>query len=191
MKIPFEKLIECYYILLKEQDIVPPPDTGATGAEAPPPAEAPPFQQPESGNKSSSQGYAHMVDTIFQLLKYKTENIPQKYYNLSDNEISDSNSAYRYMTVLTKLLPQNTISDLKNDDLGEEKEGVIPLDDSTMVEMANIAINSLFYSDKNNFEFSSKIEDIQNMLSNTGNTVTVDNANAIYQEIKSFVSMEQ
>jgi len=184
MKTLFENLINNYYSFIKEQDN-PPPESGV------PTQGNMSTMQPPVNNKSVSQGYAHMVDTIFQLLKYKTENIPQKYYNLSDNEVNDSNKAYRYINILTRLLPQNTISDLKNDDLGKEKEGVMSLDDSTLVEMANTAIKALFYADKDNFEFSSKIEDIQNLISNHQNRITVDNANSVYQEIKSFISMQR
>lgn len=181
MKIPFDNLIECYKVFLREQE-----DSMDMGVESP--SEATPAQ-PEPV-KTVSQGYAHVVDTILQLFRIRPESIPQKYYNLSDNDIKDTETAYRYLELLTKLLPKNTVSSLKSDNVGDSQAGAINLDDATIIEMANVALKALFYSEKDTFEFSSQLEDIQQVLTSSDNKVTVNTANAIYQKIKSLVLMD-
>lgn len=193
----FDKLLEGYAKLLMEQD----PSMGAPasqGAPEPPPvgpeggetggAQPPP--QPAS--KAVSQGYAHNVELIYNLFKAKpSEAIKQKYLNLSDNKALNSKQAYEYLRILENLLPKNTITNINKANFGKSEGQSIDLDDAKMVEMANIAIKALFFTPKDNLEFSSKLDDIENILAQTGNRVTVENANTIYTEIKNLVGMEQ
>jgi hypothetical protein len=190
MKKKFDSFIhEKYVNLVKliEQDEIPtdaPPDMGV---------EDPPSTGLE--NKVVSTGYAYFVNIIFMLLKYPTDDINPKFLNLSDNRATNSKEAFRYIDVLTKLLPTSVISDLKNDTFGDieeiPKDQIINIDEPTVVEMANVAIKCLFYYPKDNLEFSSKIEDIRETLSQSENKVNIKNANAVYQQIKDFVSMSQ
>jgi len=150
-----------------------------------------PNAAPPVGDTTVSQGYAYIVNIIHMLLKFDVDNLDPKYYNLSDNKATDTETAYRYINTLTRLLPENIVADLKNDSFGGENEvDNITLDDTTLMEMANIAIKALFYSQKDSYEYSSKVDDIQGMLSHTDNKINVQNANAVYQYIKDLVGME-
>jgi hypothetical protein len=148
------------------------------------------FLSEQENNNQVSIGYATMVNTIYNLLKYDVENLDPKYYNLSDNKITNSSEAYRYIDVFSKLLPNSIKSELKNDDVGDTKSNdIINLDESTLVEMGNVAIKSLFYPEKDGIEFKNKIYEIDRILSSDKNKVTVNNAYSVYQEIKNFVSL--
>ena len=201
MKTKFDTLMEKYETMLMEQDPTiggPEASAGAPDAGAAPPPDVSPAGQagapaaPPPADKSVSQGYAYTVNLLYNLFKQNSEDLDEKYYGLSDNEISDPQGAKRYLEVMSKLLPQTTLSGVKSANFGKNKEGeeFIDMDDSKMVEMAQIAQKALFYSPKNNLEFSSKLDDIENILARTGNKVTVENANAVYTEIKNFVGME-
>lgn len=147
------------------------------------------FEQ-ENNSKQVSIGYATLVNTIFNLLKYDIENLDPKYYKLSDNKITNSSEAYRYLDIFSKLLPNTIKSELRSDDVGDNKsENVINLDESTLVDMGNLAIKSLFFPEKDGIEFKNKIYEIENLLSQDGNKITVNNAYVVYQDIKNFVSL--
>ncbi len=184
----FDNLIKSYYsnlVQLIEQDEPIPAEEPMGDAGAVP--------TDSSENKVVSTGYAYLVNIIYMLLKYNTEDIDPNFYKLSDNKATNSNEAYRYIDVLTKLLPASVVSDLKNDTFDDIEElpqdQLIQLDDPTVTEMANVAINSLFFSPKDNAEFSSKLEDIQDTLSQSENKINIKNANAVYQQIKDFISL--
>ena len=144
-------------------------------------------------NKVVTSGYAYYVNLILKLLKFNIKNIPKQYYKLSDNEIINAKMAYKYINVLKNMLSETTVDDMDNQDLGEI-EGIedqaIDVDDNTMQDMANIAIKSLFYPSKNQPEFISNLNDIENILAQSENKVNVKNANAVYQIISNLVSME-
>jgi hypothetical protein len=180
----FNSLLEYYYGIIKEQDV-----------DAVEPNQSPPPQLPPSDVKpnSVSTGYASIVNLLFSLLKQSTKNINQKYYKLSDNEITNSNEAYRYLEIFSKLLPLNTKSEIENDNLGNETtdQKTIELNDSKIVEMANIAVKSLFYPDKDSIEFLNKVDEIQSILNKNGGNVSVNNADVVFQEIKNFVSIPE
>lgn len=184
----FDNLIKSYYsnlVQLIEQDEPIPAEEPMGDAGAVP--------TDSSENKVVSTGYAYLVNIIYMLLKYNTDDIDPKYYKLSDNKATNANEAFRYIDILTKLLPESMVSDLKNDtfdvidDLPQDQ--IIQLDDPTATEMANIAIKCLFFSPKDNAEFSGKIEDIQDTLAQSENKLNIKNANAVYQQIKDFISL--
>lgn len=188
----FETLLNSYNKFLLEQD----EDVSADTSAPPMDASTPPADQnanPQSGSQSNvsvSSGYAYLVNIIYMLLRYKTENIDKNYLKLSDNEIIDSKTAYRYINVFTKLLSPTMVSDFQNNTIKKnETENFIDLDENTLIDLTNIARKSLFYHPKNTLEFSSKIDEIKDILSLTDNKVNINNAYAVSKMIKDFVDM--
>ena len=203
----FDTLIEKYYKLLSEADNDQPPLGGEpVGDVAPPPspssppmgAESPVGEPPPSegvqsgqevGNKDVSQGYAHLVNIIYNLFKYEPRDLDDKYLKYSNVKISKPVTAKKFIEILSGFLPKSMELNVNNSDLGENDDNneFIDLDDSKLVEMAQIA---LFFSSKDSLDFYSKLDDVDNILSSTGNKVTVKNAFSVYTEIKNFVAVE-
>ena len=59
-----------------------------------------------------------------------------------------------------------------------------------LIAIDNNVLTALFFSSKDSLDFYSKLDDVDNILSSTGNKVTVKNAFSVYTEIKNFVAVE-
>ena len=201
MTTKFNILMEKYFKLLSEEEstIAPPPPQAPMGdsppmstpdAGMPPPGASGAPPAPQQGNKTVTQGYAHVANIIFNLFKTKpTEEIKNKYSKLSDNQVADSKQAYSYLGVLEKMLTNGTMQQINKQSFGKQSKDSIGVDDSKIVEMANVAIKALFFTPKDNFTFTTHIDDIDNILSKNGNKVTTENAYAVYTAIKEKVEM--
>ena len=198
MKSKFDALLESYGRQLLEQEAtlggeMPPADGATTGGGLPQDTVGgTPAAQPQAP-KTVSQGYAYNTELIYRLFKaIPSQDVLGKYGQLSDNKASTPEEAFKYMEILRELLTGNTKTEVQTANHGKSKNAAaIGVDDSMMMEMANTAIKAYFFSPKDNMEFVSRLNNIEDMLAKGGNKITVDNANAIYTEIKDTVSMEE
>ncbi len=126
------------------------------------------------------------------MFKYEPRDLDDKYLKYSNVKISKPVTAKKFIEILSGFLPKSMELNVNNSDLGENDDNneFIDLDDSKLVEMAQIAQKALFFSSKDSLDFYSKLDDVDNILSSTGNKVTVKNAFSVYTEIKNFVAVE-
>ena len=180
--IKFITLLEKYKKILSEapeipaQDVeAPAPDAGAGQPPAMPDVQP---QQPQPPPEKASQGYVALTNIILNAFK----TIRPRFHGdvkYSDNKARDAKQAFQYLEIVKRNLPdgiQQKISQTGG------KGGFGDVDELTIVSMANLALQALFTTPKD--EESSEYSTISSI-----EKVTPENAKQVYQQIRDFLSV--
>lgn len=92
-----------------------------------------------------SPSYLYLANIVLQCFKIP---IPRKGRELSDNKITNINDAFKYLDVIERFLPRQTVSKLKAQHQGNVD--INDLDVADTINFANLALHSLYYLDKTN-----------------------------------------
>ena len=162
----------------------PAPDQGMDPNAAP---EAAPAPAPAPEAKPTSEKFAFMTSMVFDLLKY-TKDLSSKFKKYSDKEIKNPSQVVPYFTMLSELLPPETKQKLMTTGFGgKTADPSDDMDDMSLMDFANTALRATFYAEKGSPDFFNFVQDIRKL---TGGKITPENAEKVYDRIRTFLSME-
>lgn len=189
----FDFLLEKYNsLLIKEQDepIQPPQGQVEQPVDNQQQATTEPTQEtPEQENQNkTTEGYAYLTNIIYNLLTLPSDNLPKDLLPLSEEKVQNTKQAFNIFNKLVQILPADLRIQILKANFGGS--GSLGISDQDMIEMANVALRSLFFKEKLNNEFTSLKDDVKSEITKTGGKVSTDNASSIYSRIKNLVGVE-